>query len=148
MTTTPNLFGTPSYGQRTWELLLGPNPQPRALTDCERAVLKKLMGHPGERNAAPIADFAEKLNYTPRQIKEAVRCLIMEFDLPIAGSRQKPFGYYMATTSEEIQAASRPLESEVFALMQRIRALRGPSHIADFAKRLVEKVNGGSEDAA
>jgi hypothetical protein len=109
--------------RRIHEVLMGDKPWP--LPDEARAVLRILREHKGARNAISIAELTAKTKLDARQVKEQVRTLVVDFGVKICGSRVQPYGYYIATSPEEIDAGIRTLHGEGVSLFRRIRALGG-----------------------
>jgi DNA-binding Lrp family transcriptional regulator len=93
------------------------------LSQEERDLLKLLQMHMGNDHAIPISRIADRLHLSPREIKDAARNLVVKLGLPIVGARQKPFGYFVAITPQELQGARNVLLSEVKALATRLVAL-------------------------
>jgi hypothetical protein len=110
---------------RVLELINSRDTKPWPLTEDQRALLHVLRWHKGADRAITIAMLDAKLNIDVRGIKDAVRSLVVDFGLPIVGSRRQPYGYYIAITAEEIAEAIRPLRGEIIQIARRVRALRG-----------------------
>lgn len=115
--------------RRINEVLMGTHPWP--LPDESRAVLRILREHKGAKNAISIASLTEKTKLDARQVKEQVRSLVVDFGVKICGSRQQPYGYYIALTADEIEAGIRPLYGEGVSLFRRIKALGGDSAVKE-----------------
>lgn len=94
-----------------------------ALADEERRLLQVLRGHMGAANAIQIARLGLRLDLEPRAVKAAACGLVVKFGLPVVGSRQPPYGYFIALTHEEMEHARAILLAEVGALAQRLVAL-------------------------
>jgi hypothetical protein len=93
------------------------------LSEEERRLLLVLQKHMGHDNAIWISRLTERLDLSPREIKAAARNLVVKLGLPVVGSRQAPYGYYLAITPEELLSARNVLLSEVKALASRLVAL-------------------------
>ncbi|ABF42383.1 hypothetical protein Acid345_3382 [Candidatus Koribacter versatilis Ellin345] len=131
--------------RRIHEVLTGNKPWP--LPNEARAVLRILRDHKGARNAISIAALTEKTGLDAREVKEQVRSLVVDFKLKICGSRVQPYGYYVATSSEEIEAGIRPLYGEGVSLFRRVRALGGDQAVKEMEGQIraaldQEAVNG------
>lgn len=93
------------------------------LSPEERALLLVLQKHMGKDQAIWISRLAERMDMSPREIKAAARNLVVKLGLPVVGSRQAPYGYYLAITREELEGARNVLRSELVAISQRLVAL-------------------------
>jgi hypothetical protein len=105
-------------------------------------LLRALRSAHGARLARPIRELAPLLNLTEREVKQAVRTLVVEFRLPIVGSRVEPHGYYLAVTTAERMQAARTLKHEVRALCLRIRALESQQEMLEYLGQLRAELNG------
>jgi hypothetical protein len=74
--------------------------------------------------------------------------LVVEFGLPLAGSRQEPFGYYFALSAEERANATRPLKRELRALAQRVHALEGHHALRELLGQIELELNTPPEAQA
>jgi hypothetical protein len=88
-----------------------------------RELLVILQKHMGLSNAIWISRLAERLGLSPREVKAAARELVVKLKLPVVGSRQAPYGYYLAINAEELRHARNVLRSEIRALTVRLIAL-------------------------
>jgi hypothetical protein len=95
-------------------------------------VLRELRNARGAGQARPISELSPLVNLSERDIKEAVRILVVDFCLPVVGSRVKPYGYYLAVTTQERLDAARTLKHEIRALAARVRALEGKQSLREF----------------
>lgn len=117
------------------EILAG-NVGTRKLEKNERAMLELLRSHKGSSNAIQIAQIAPRLNTSDRNVKALAKSLIEDFGARIGASRQEPYGYYLCITADEIDSASRPLESEIRSLARRLRSLRGRARVIEMLGQL------------
>lgn len=115
----------------------------RAMSDpdispCAKAVLIQLIGYPatGSNRAVSIqmlrSTFAASWvrQYSPRDIKGAVRELIMERGVPIGSARGKLPGYYLLSDPCDREKAIRVVRAQALADLKRWRALDDDSAIA------------------
>lgn len=114
--------------------------------DQARQVLEALRTARGAAAARPIRELAEQLGIEPREVKKWVRSLVVEFHLPIVGSRIPPYGYYLAISESERTYASATLKCEIRALAQRVQALEGKQTLREFLGQL--RMDLGSGEAA
>jgi hypothetical protein len=103
------------------QVLMGKGPWP--LTDEQRHVLERLRWAKGAANAISIRELSERTKLGEREIKDAVRSLVIDFDLAIGGRRQEPYGYFLILTAEELEDSLRPLGHEIRALLLRYKKL-------------------------
>ena len=94
-----------------------------AFTPEERGLLLVLKSHMGAARAIPIAALQERLHLSAREIKAAARGLVVRAGLPVIGSRQEPYGYYLSIDPRETAGARNVLLNEVAALVERLKAL-------------------------
>lgn len=73
----------------------------------------------------PMKRISERFDMTPRNVKATIKCFIENFGVPIGGSRQEPYGYYLIASGDEMEDALRPLLSELKSIGRRVRALGG-----------------------
>jgi ERCC4-type nuclease len=90
-----------------------------------------LIYHKGAAAAIQIKEISEYTKLSDRAVKDAVRSLIVDFKVRIAGSRQEPYGYYLVMTAEEARAAASPLVHEALDLLQRAEVLTDEHFITE-----------------
>jgi hypothetical protein len=121
-------------------LYSGAGPWP--LADLQREVLRAMLFHPGAARAIPLRDplakVARSLKDAPaeRDVKDAVRSLVVDFKVRIGSSRSQPWGYYLITSVEEARDAAHPFIEEIKKLAQRVRVLLDPHDLAEFENQL------------
>jgi hypothetical protein len=99
-------------------------------------LLRALRQARGMKNARPIRELAPLLDLGEREIKEAARTLVVEFGIPLVGSRREHGGYYLAVTTEERVSAATTLKHEIRALARRVRALEGHQAMLEYLGQL------------
>lgn len=109
------------------------------LTTEEREILLILRWHKGASNAKPLADFAAKLNLSPRSMKQHIRNLAVTHKLPIGGSRQEPYGFFLCVTAEDIEVALRPIWNEIKSLLQRAHAVGDRQRVLEMLGQMQEE---------
>jgi len=108
-----------------------PNPNPELITANEQAIWDELMWRRGLRHAVEIAVLQGIIyivhgrHLSEREVKAAVSGLIMRHGLRIGSSRQRPSGYYLIDSADELEATCRSLERQAVQMFRRVRALRG-----------------------
>jgi hypothetical protein len=116
-------------------VMLGSGPWPA--TDLQRELLHILLYHQGAQRAISLHDLMVKLERivkntpTEREIKEAVRSLVVDFKVRIGSSRSKPFGYFFVTTPQEARDAAHLYISEIRELARRVRVLLDPHDLGE-----------------
>jgi hypothetical protein len=113
---------------------------PWPVTELQRQLLRILLFHPGAHKAIPLRDLMGKLDRamnktlpTEREIKDAIRGLVVDFKVRIGASRSQPFGYFLITTAKEALDTARPYISEIRELAARVRVLVDPHDLAELA---------------
>jgi hypothetical protein len=112
-----------------------------------KKLLRALHYAQGSKRARPIRELAQLLDLSEREVKQAARTLVVEFGLPLVGSRVKPHGYYLAVTTEERLQAATTLKHEIVALARRVRALEGHKAMIEWLGQLKIEL-GGPQEAA
>jgi hypothetical protein len=116
-------------------VMLGAGPWPA--TDLQRELLRILLYHSGAQRAISLHDLIVKLSRlmtplpTEREIKDAIRSLVVDFKVRIGASRSKPFGYFFVTTPQEARDAAHLYISEIRELARRVRVLLDPHDLAE-----------------
>jgi hypothetical protein len=112
---------------------------PWQATDLQRELLRILLYHSGAQRAISLRDLIVKLNRlitpipTEREIKDAIRSLVVDFKVRIGASRSKPFGYFFVTTPQEARDAAHLYISEIRELARRVRVLLDPHDLGELA---------------
>jgi len=125
---------------------LFPEPQEVLIARRDSEILNLLLGHPGGRlhlslghpekevlrhlrfvrgvaNATPIRALEQKTNLKPRQIKQIVRTLRLDYGLPIGSSKNSTGGgYYLIVTREDQQAWVKTFLDQIRAEAEVLRA--------------------------
>lgn len=100
-------------------------------TADERSVWDELQCRRGLKRAISIAELQHFISIidgqriSAREVKAAVQGLILAHRLRIGSSRQRPAGYYLIDSAEEMESTCRPLERQAVQMFRRVRALRG-----------------------
>jgi len=116
-------------------VMLGSGPWPA--TDLQRELLRILLYHSGAQRAISLHALMVKLDRvikpipTEREIKDAIRSLVVDFKVRIGASRSKPFGYFFVTTPQEARDAAHLYISEIRELARRVRVLLDPHDLAE-----------------
>jgi hypothetical protein len=138
-------------------VMLGAGPWPA--TDLQRELLRILLYHSGAQRAISLHALMVKLGRvlkpipTEREIKDAIRSLVVDFKVRIGASRSKPFGYFFITSVEEALGTARSYISEIRELALRVRVLLDPHDLRELAgqrwiKALLEEPEPDPKEAA
>ena len=88
----------------------------------EQAVYSLLKS--GRAYAITARDLAERTGLSDRQIRQVVKDLIMKRGLLVASAVDDPAGFYLATTREEILAATKGLRHRGISILARAAKLQ------------------------
>lgn len=106
----------------------------------EREVLRLLRYRRGLANAMPLREIEEKAGLSPREIKETVRALRLNFHLPIGSSKSGTAGgYYLIVSAEDMAAWVKDFTDQIRAQAEVLRAVAGaPATQALFGQLALE----------
>ncbi len=93
-----------------------------AYTETEQAILSLLQK--GRRNAQSVKFLAGQTGLSETEVREKIRHLIMVHDVLIASTVQKPAGFYIPETPEEIDQATRSLRHRGISILARAAKLQ------------------------
>lgn len=125
-----------SAEQRARHLLYGqPQPVPQ-LTAAQRAVLIRLVRHIGHKSPIERRVLEGTAQLSEREVKAAIRDLVILHSVPIGASRGKDHGYFLVDSAEDVEIAISPLESEIRELARRVRILGGKERLAELCGQL------------
>jgi hypothetical protein len=113
-----------------------------------REVLQIIWMHRGARNAIKAEDILLQLvrpvnENSRREIKGAVEDLVTRLRVPIGGSRQKPYGYFLIVTAADHDLAIQPLRHEMESLIRRLRALTSKEDVARMFGQMILNTETG-----
>jgi hypothetical protein len=123
-----NLLPPMSNAEHALALHAGEVGGPWPLTGRDPKVLGVLIYHKGAASAIQIKEISAYTKLSDRAVKDAVRSLIVDFKVRIAGSRQEPYGYYLVMTADEAAPRAAPLIHEIELVQARRRAHRQSLH--------------------
>ncbi len=115
---------------------------PWPLTELQRELLHILVFYLGAQRAIQLRELMAKVQGkvkplpTEREIKDAIRSLVVDFKVRIGASRQKPAGYFLITNSQEARESAQTYIAEIKKLAQRVRVLLDPHELAELAGQL------------
>ena len=120
------------------------------LTGLQKVILGRLLSRLGAHNAIPLRSLLQITGSDAREIKDAIRSLVVDFKVRVGASRGDPPGYYLITSAEEARATSQPYISEIRQLVRRIRVLLDPHDMAELVGQLLleEEPDSGPKEAA
>ncbi len=124
-------------------------------TEIQRELLRILLFHLGAQRAVSLRDLVGKLHHAnyplpdEREIKDAIRGLVVDFKVRVGASRSKPFGYFLITTTQEARDTARPYINEIRELAARVRVLLDPHDLAELAgQQWLELLMAGPKEVA
>jgi hypothetical protein len=120
------------------------------LTGLQRVVLGRLLNRLGAHNAMPLRELLLITGSDAREIKDAIRSLVVDFKVRVGASRGDTPGYYLITSSDEARTTVQPYISEIRQLVRRIRVLLDPHDMAELAGQLLleDHPDSGPKEAA
>lgn len=119
----------------------GGGPLGMALSDDEKTVLRMLRYMRGLNNTISIREIQQKTHFSPRQIKDIVRGLRLNFALPIGSSKSSlGGGYYIMITQQDVAAWGNDLFGQVRAEIAAFHAAAGPKFTAELLAQLSMEV--------
>jgi len=121
---------------------------PYPLPPDARKLLQWLSYHRGASRAIQCAELAKYLKVSEREIKALAKCLVEDFDVPIGASRQKPYGYFLIETAQELEDAMENYIGEIRSLARRVRKLGGKHRIVELAGQLTLEPNNEEKESA
>jgi hypothetical protein len=71
-----------------------------------------------------------------RLVKRIVKDLIELHGIPIGGSREKPYGYFLVVTAADLAIALRPLKNELRSISKRVQALTSKKFVAELHRQM------------
>jgi hypothetical protein len=90
-------------------------------------LLKQLRVHQGIARAMPLGELCERLKLTPRQVKDLVQDLRLNFGIQIGASRDSEAGgYYIAANLKEIEESIQQMWNQAITMLRVCKAMRGP----------------------
>lgn len=96
---------------------------PWKLMADELVVLRMLRSHKGSLDPLPLDTITIQVGMAPRMIKRTMKSLVEDFGLPIGGSREKPYGYFLIVAPDDLKRALRPLVNEIKSMRRRMDSL-------------------------
>jgi hypothetical protein len=94
-------------------------------SEDQRRLLGMLKARRGRENAVSIGEVCERLRLTPRQVKELVQDLRLNFRVQIGASRDSAEGgYFLGTNREEMVASSAQMFHQAITMLKVVRVMR------------------------
>jgi hypothetical protein len=102
---------------------------PWQITVEQYELLKILRTHQGAAHAIALGRICEQMGVTPRQVKELVQDLRLNFGVQIAASRDaEAGGYFIAGTEAEVEQSIQQMWHQAITMLRVCRRMRGPQH--------------------
>ena len=107
-------------------------------SSTQTLLLKHLRNHQGKGRALALGHLAERMRLAPRQIKELVQELRLNFGVQVGASRDSDGGgYYLIATHEESVESSEQMLAQATTMLRVVAALRGGrAHIDEMLTQL------------
>lgn len=94
-------------------------------SEDQRRLLGMLKARRGKDRAVPIGEVCERLRLTPRQVKDLVQDLRLNFRVQIGASRDADAGgYYLGTTREEMVESSHQMFQQAVTMLRVVKVMR------------------------
>lgn len=94
----------------------------RYMDGPERAIYRCL-SH-GRRRAVSVQSIVQATNLNDVAVRETIRHLIMQHNIPIASVTSFPNGFYIIDTPEEVQVTTKSLRNRGIKILQRAAKLQ------------------------
>lgn len=91
------------------------------MTDLEIKVLN-MIPH-GMENPVQIRTIQEQTGQSERDVKDMIDTLVKVYEYPIVGLRRRPYGYYIATTKDELDIGLAPYRKQIRTEQERLGKL-------------------------
>lgn len=118
------------------------------LEEAQRKVLRIVWLHRGAQNAIKAEEILRQLGREAnenarRWVKGTIEDLVTRLGVPIGGSRQKPYGYFLIVTASDLDIAIQPLRHEMESLIRRLRSLTSKQDVARMFGQTLLKLDVG-----
>ena len=118
-------------------------------SEDQRRLLGMLKARRGRENAVPIGEICERLRMTPRQVKDLVQDLRLNFRVQIGASRDaSEGGYFLGTNREEMVASSNQMLHQAVTMLKVVHVMRAEHDSEDLLRQVrlaLEEEGGGSK---
>ena len=95
----------------------------------QKTFLGILRAHQGRARVIALGEIGERLRMSPREVKDMVQDLRLNFYVPICASRDTDSGgYFLAASLAEIDDSNRPMLRQAITMLRVCKAMRGPDH--------------------
>jgi transcription initiation factor IIE alpha subunit len=88
----------------------------------EDAILRVLAGRKGKHHAVTVEEIAKETRIEARRVRQVVKHLVEEHQVPIGTSTKSPFGYYILEGDEERREVAKGLVRRALSILRRARA--------------------------
>lgn len=95
----------------------------------QKTFLGLFRAHQGRARVIALGEIGERLRMSPREVKDMVQDLRLNFYVPICASRDGDSGgYFLAATLAEIDDSNRPMFRQAITMLRVCKAMRGPDY--------------------
>lgn len=94
-------------------------------SEDQRNLLGMLRAHRGREQAKPLGEICERMRLTPRQVKDLVQDLRLNFRVQIGASRDSAGGgYYLGTNRAEMEESSSQMFAQAITMLRVVHVMR------------------------
>lgn len=108
------------------------------MTELETRILDLLRKRKGHKLAIRAKTIATLLGVSEREVRDAIKTLIEQYNHPIASTVEPPYGFFIPASQEEIEQYAQNLKSRIKSIAVRLRAFE-----ANTAHRVLEQLELG-----
>ncbi|QHN04390.1 hypothetical protein FTO74_14235 [Granulicella sp. WH15] len=95
-------------------------------------LLQLLRSHQGKSRAVSLESLARTMNFTPRELKDIVQDLRLNFGVQLGASRDSEAGgYYLVATEEESIESTAQMLHQATSMLRVVAAMRGGREVID-----------------
>jgi len=106
-------------------------------SEDQRNLLGMLKARRGRERAAPIGEICERLRITPRQVKDLVQDLRLNFRVQIGASRDaSDGGYFLGNTREEMVVSSTQMLHQAITMLRVVHVMRAEHDSEDLLRQV------------
>jgi DNA-binding IscR family transcriptional regulator len=106
-------------------------------SEDQRGLLGMLKARRGRERAMPIGEISERLKITPRQVKDLVQDLRLNFRVQIGASRDSnEGGYFLGNTREEMVVSSTQMLHQAVTMLRVVSVMRSEHDTEDLITQI------------
>jgi hypothetical protein len=106
-------------------------------SEDQRSLLGLLKARRGRERAMPIGEVCERMKITPRQVKDLVQDLRLNFRVQIGASRDAADGgYFLGNTREEMVVSSTQMLHQAITMLRVVHVMRAEHDTEDLLRQV------------